>query len=73
MDMGRIIQMVINTVLRRVINGVLDKGMGMFSRRGRQSDTSAPPPPPQVMTEAEDADMAIKRARQIANKANRQG
>ena len=70
MDIGRIIQMVINTVLRRVINGVLDAGMGMFARRGRSA--GAAPPPPQVLTEAEEADLAIKRARQIANKANRQ-
>ena len=68
MDMGRIIQMVINTVLRRVINGALDKGMGMFSRRGRQASGDATDDMPPPRDEAMDA----KRARQVANQAKRQ-
>ena len=66
MDMGRIIQMVINTVLRRVINEVLNKGMGMFSRRGRRADEDAVDPAP-----LPDDAMVAKRARQIANQARR--
>ena len=68
MDMGRIIQMVINTVLRRVINGALDKGMGMFSRRGRQPSEDGTQDMPPTRDEAMDA----KRARQLANQAKRQ-
>ncbi len=68
MDIGKIIQMVINTVLRRVINGALDKGMGMFARRGRgpqtEADTGDEQPP-------QDDAMAAKRARQLANQAKR--
>lgn len=67
MDIGKIIQMVINTVLRRVINGALDKGMGMFSRRGRQSDAAAEDDPSMPPDDA----VAAKRARQLANQAKR--
>ena len=71
MDMGRIIQMVINTVLRRVINEVLNKGMGMFSRRGRRADEDAVDPARNDPAPLPDDAMAAKRARQIANQARR--
>lgn len=67
MDMGKIIQMIINTVLRRVINGALDKGMGMFSRRGRQADHDTPADDAAPQDDA----LAAKRARQLANQARR--
>ena len=67
MDIGKIIQMVINTVLRRVINGALDKGMGMFSRRGRQASADDLDDP----AFRPDAAMDAKRARQVANQAKR--
>ena len=67
MDMGRVLQMIINTVLRKVISGAVNKGFGMFARRDRApvDQSSADPGAPQDTADTE------KRARQIANQARR--
>ena len=67
MDMGRVLQMIINTVLRKVINGAVNKGFGMFARRGRAGDAMTP----QDHAQSDDAAQAAKRARQAANLAKR--
>ena len=67
MDIGRIIQMIINTVLRKLINGAVNKGFGMFARRGRSADAGTP----EDQTVSADAAQAAKRARQAANLAKR--
>ena len=35
MDFNKIIQMIINTLLRRAVNGAVNKGIGMASRVGK--------------------------------------
>lgn len=67
MDIGRIVQMIINTVLRKVINGAVNKGFGMFARRGRSGNATEP----QDSALPDDAAQAAKRARQAANLAKR--
>jgi len=70
MDIGRIVQMVINILLRKAINGGINKGIGMFTNRRRSTpDQEAPQDHASL---SEDPALAAKRARQAANLANRQ-
>ncbi len=64
MDFNRIIQMIINTLLRRAVNGAVNKGIGMVSRVGK--------PAPPELTEEEVAEhqrqAALRRARQASKR-----
>lgn len=65
--MDRLIQMVINTVLRRFMNQVVNRGVDHFAGKGK---------PPAEMTEAERAQArsakeAAKRAKDIAKMVRR--
>lgn len=67
MDISKILQMVVNIVLRKLISGGINKGMGMFARRGRSNT----PTSPQDYAQKDDPVLAAKRARQLANQAKR--
>lgn len=69
MTFERVINMVVNVVLRRVINAGISKGMGLWSRRGKASGPVVPP-------EARHHDAAranVRRARQAAKITRRLG
>jgi len=64
MDLNRIIQMVVNQLLRRAVNGGVDAAMSQFSRRtGPATDADA--------AQARAAQQAAKRARQAAKLARK--
>ena len=69
MDIGKIIQMVINILLRKVINGGINKGIGMFTNRRRSASDHGTPQDPAAVSE--DPALAAKRAQQAANLAKR--
>ncbi len=69
MTLDRLINMVVNVVMRRLINLGINKGIGMFSKRGKPSG-------PVVSTEAkhrQEARETAKRARQAAKITRRLG
>lgn len=69
MTFDRLITMVVNVVLRRLINAGISKGIGLWSRRGKASGPVVPP-------EARHHDAAretAKRARQAAKITRRLG
>ena len=75
MDLNRLINMIVNIVMRKMLNFGINKGMGAVSKRGRSADASADEPDrPKTAQEqrmAQDAKEAAKRARKAANIARR--
>ena len=67
MDLNKIIQMIINIVLRRAVNGAVNKGIGMASRVGKPAA-----PERAALTEEEEAEVqrqaALRRARQASKR-----
>ena len=65
MDLNRILQMIINTLLRRAVNGAVNKGIGMAARVGRPA-----PPERAELTEEQVAEhqrqAELRRARQAS-------
>jgi hypothetical protein len=62
MDLGRIINMAVNIVMRRVLNAGISKGMNHFAGKGK---SDAPMTPEDKEQAAKGRDMT-KRARQAA-------
>ncbi|MEZ5779453.1 MAG: hypothetical protein R3E44_13920 [Paracoccaceae bacterium] len=70
MNLNRLINMVVNVVMRRLINTGINKGIGWWSRRGQK------PAAPVTSTEAlhrHEARETAKRARQAAKVTRRLG
>ena len=67
MDLNRLIQMIINTLLRRAVNGAVNKGINMAGRVGKPAAPETAP-----LTEAEQAEhqrqAALRRARQASKR-----
>lgn len=67
MDLNRIIQMIVNTVIRKLVNRAVDTGISYAARGGKD---------PSEMTEAERAQAAsakdlVQRARQVSRLTRR--
>lgn len=69
MTFDRLITMVVNVVLRRVINAGIGTGIGLWSRRGK---TSGPVVPPEAR-QHDAARASARRARQAAKITRRLG
>jgi hypothetical protein len=69
MDLNRILQMIINTVLRRAVNGAVNGGINYFSGRGKSAADMTPEEKAQA---AKGQDIA-KRAKQVAKLTRRIG
>ncbi len=67
--MDRIIQMIINTIMRQLINRGISAGINHVAKRGKSDDQMTPDDHQQ----AQDAKQIAKRARQAANAARRLG
>ena len=63
MDLGKLVQMIVNIVLRRAVNFGVNKGIDMAVRKGSGKDTPMTAPERQA---AKQARQAVKRARQAA-------
>ena len=63
MDLSKIIQMVINLVLRKVINRGVDAGINYASKRGKTDDQMTP----EDLQQAKSAKEMAKRAKQAIN------
>ena len=67
--MDRIIQMIINTVLRQLVNRGVKSGIDYATRRGKPANLMSPAD----RTQAQDAQAMAKRARQAADRARKLG
>ena len=67
--MDRIIQMVINAVLRQLVNRGVKSGIDYAARGGKPASAMTP----QERAQSQDAKALAKRARQAANLAKRLG
>jgi hypothetical protein len=67
--MDRIIQMIINTVLRQLVNRGVKSGIDYATRRGKPADQMTPA----ERQQSQDAKALAKRARQAANIARKLG
>lgn len=71
MDLNRLINMIINKLMGRVVNGAINKGADMLSKRGRPSQEAAPAEmTPEERKQAQEARKLAQRARQM-QKASR--
>lgn len=71
MDLNRLINMIINKLMGRVVNGAINKGADMLSKRGRPSQEAAPVEmTPAERKQAQEAKKLAQRARQM-QKASR--
>ncbi len=69
MTLDRIVNMVVNVVMRRLINAGINRGVGLFSRRGK----AAAPVIPAGEKHRQEAREAARRARQAAKITRRLG
>ncbi len=67
--MGRIIQMIINAVLRQLVSRGIKSGIDYASRRGKPASDQTP----EEIAPSQDAKALAKRARQAANLARKLG
>ena len=67
--MDRIIQMIINAVLRQLVNRGVKSGIDYATRSGKSASDLTP----QERAQSQDAKALAKRARQAANLARRLG
>ncbi|GAB1480590.1 hypothetical protein MASR2M74_31720 [Paracoccaceae bacterium] len=71
MDLNRLINMIINKLMGRVVNGAINKGADMLSKRGRPSPEATPVEmTPEERKQAQEAKKLAQRARQM-QKASR--
>jgi len=75
MDFGKLIQMVVNLVVRRLLHIGVNKGIDLLASKGKPAAPAAPDEPmtPAEEQAAKQARKAAKRARQAAQITRRLG
>ena len=69
MTLDRLINIVVNTVIRRLVNAGINRGIALFSRRGKAAGPLIPP----EAKHRQEARAAARRARQAAKITRRLG
>lgn len=67
MDFNKIIQMIINTLLRRAVNGAVNKGIGLASRVGKPAAPERAPLTDEEVAEHQ-RQAELRRARQASKR-----